>query len=102
MVILIKHDYPGTLKSKAESFIFDMFDKPPVESNSTVELLLEIAMAIENGVSWQQHKSTEGEGEVLAILNNKTGVITTNDNPSRNTGDKQLQSDTGTTDDQSS
>lgn len=98
MVILIKHDYPATLKSKAENFISDMFDKPPTEGNTTVELLLEVAMAIENGVSWQQHGSTNGDDKVLAILNNKTGAITINDNPDRNTGDKQLHADAGTTD----
>jgi len=98
MVILIKHDYPATLKSKAENFISDTFDKPPADGNTTIELLLEMAMAIENGVSWQQHGSTNGDDKVLAILNNKTGVITTNDNPDRNTGDKQLHTDAGTPD----
>lgn len=98
MVILIKHDYPATLKSKAENFISDMFDKPPADGNTTIELLLEVAMAIENGVSWQQHGSTNGDDKVLAILNNKTGAITINDNPDRNTGDKQLHTDAGTTD----
>lgn len=99
MVILIKHDYTAVLKSRAENFILDMFNKPPTESNTSVEMLLEIAMAIENGVSWQQHGSTNGENEVLAILNNKTQTVTINDNPNRNTGDKQLLADTGTTDD---
>lgn len=99
MVILIKHDYPATLKSKAENFISDTFDKPPTDGNTTVEMLLAIAMAIENGMSWQQHASMNGDNEVVAILNNKTGVITINDNPNRNTGDKQLHADAGTTDD---
>ncbi len=106
-MLIMKHQYNSPLPQKAELFLQNLFDNPPAEAN---EYLANIAMCILNGFTWLQHPGNADQVDSgLIVYDNKAGKViiseeptqkeTTNDNPDRNTSDKQLHADAGTTDD---